>query len=128
MARLLIIDDEPNAAAALAALLRQKGHDVACAETVGSGLSRLRKDRPDLVVLDLGLPRIDGLELLEALAGEPAFEDLRVAVYSGRDDPDAVELARRLGACDYIVKGASFTDTYARIEHCLRQSPGQRSA
>jgi DNA-binding response OmpR family regulator len=123
MAKLLIIDDEPSAAAALAALLRQKGHDVTCAETAGSGLTRLRKDRPDLVLLDLSLPRVDGLELLEALAGEPTFEDLRVAVYSGRDDPEAVELARRLGACDYIIKGSDVRETYDRIESCLKQLP-----
>jgi DNA-binding response OmpR family regulator len=119
MARLLIIDDEPHAAAALAMLLRHKGHDVACADNVGSGLTRLKKDRPDLVVLDLGLPRVDGLELLEALAGEPAFEDLRIAVYSGRDDREAIEMARRLGACDYILKGPDFWQTCERIESCL---------
>ena len=123
MARLLIIDDEPSGAAALAALLRQKGHDVACAQTVGTGLTHLRRDRPDLLLLDLGLPRIDGLELLEALSGEPAFEDLRVAVYSGRDDPEAVELARRLGACDYIIKGSDVRETFDRIETCLSQRP-----
>jgi DNA-binding response OmpR family regulator len=125
MANLLIIDDDVPASAALAALLRREGHQVACAPSAGEALSRLRQGEPDLVLLDLTMPRVDGLELFEALNDEPRFQGLRVAIYSGRDEPGAVDEARRLGACDYILKGGDWSHTYDRIKACLgsQQTP-----
>ena len=120
MSSLLIIEDDRDASAALAALLRSRGHEVACAGTAGEALGRLRHCRPDLLLLDLGLPRgVDGLDLLDALSREPRFTDLSVVVYSGRDDPDAVAAARRSGAMDYIVKGGGWEQACRRIEECL---------
>ena len=120
MPNLLIVDDDRRTSAALAGLLRLHGHDVRCAHAVGPALHELRRDRPDLVLLDLGLPRVDGLDLLEALAEEPGLSAVPVAVYSGRSDPQAVAAAKRLGACDYIIKGADrWEHTYRRIESCL---------
>jgi DNA-binding response OmpR family regulator len=119
MANLLIIDDDVPASAALAALLRREGHQVTCAPSAGEALSRLRQADPDLVLLDLTMPRVDGLDLFEALSEEPRFQGLRVAIYSGRDEPGAVDTARRLGACDYILKGGDWGQTYDRIKACL---------
>jgi DNA-binding response OmpR family regulator len=119
MANLLIIDDDVPASAALAALLRREGHQVTCARNAREALSRLRQEEPDLVLLDLTMPRVDGLELLEALTDEPRFQGLRVAIYSGRDEPAAFDAARRLGACDYILKGGDWGQTYDRIRACL---------
>ena len=119
MANLLIIDDDVPASAALAALLRREGHQVTCAPSAGDALSRLRQGDPDLVLLDLTMPRVDGLDLFEALTDEPRFRGLRVAIYSGRDEPDAVDAARRLGAGDYIIKGGDWGQTYDRIKACL---------
>ena len=65
------------------------------------------------------MPRVDGMDLFEALTDEPRFSGLRVAIYSGRDEPGAVDEARRLGACDYILKGGDWTQTYDRIKACL---------
>jgi DNA-binding response OmpR family regulator len=121
MSNLLIIDDDASQSAALAALLRREGHQVTQAASAGEALRHLRQDvcAPDLVLLDLGLPRVDGLDLLDALTDEPQFAGLRVAVYSGRDEPESRERSRRLGACDYIVKGTDWEQTYARIRSCL---------
>ena len=119
MSNLLIVDDDQSASAALASLLRRYGHDVSCAHSVADALHRLRQEKPDLVLLDLGLPRIDGLDLLDALSGEPGMAAVPVAVFSGRDEPGAVEAARRLGACDYILKGSDWEQTYRRIQSCL---------
>ena len=119
MASLLIIDDDVSSSAALAALLRREGHDVRCAPSAGEALSRLRDGDPDLVLLDLTMPRVDGLDLFDALTDEPRFRNLRVAIYSGRDEPAAQDAARRLGACDYIVKGGEWPQTYDRIKACL---------
>jgi DNA-binding response OmpR family regulator len=114
MSRVLIIDDDVAQSALLARLIRANGHEADCAATAGQALSRLR-DQPDLVLLDLGMPRVDGLELLAALGEESRFENLRVAVYSGRAEPEAFEAARKLGACDFILKGEDGQVTLDRI-------------
>src|SRR5947209_4890405 len=119
MANLLIIDDDLNSAGAMAALLRREGHDAECVGSAGAALSYLRENDPDLVLLDLTLPHVDGLDLLRALSDEPRFSHLRVAVYSARDEEASLKAAWQGGACDYILKGSSWPDTYQRIRSCL---------
>ena len=115
MSQVLLIDDEQSSSAAVAALLRREGVEVACAPTALEALSRIRQSPPDLVVLDLGMPRTDGLDLLDALMDEPRFEDLRVVVFSGRCDPETVARAKELGARDFIEKGAAWEEVRGRL-------------
>ncbi|HYO08000.1 MAG TPA: response regulator [Tepidisphaeraceae bacterium] len=124
MSSLLIVEDDSSTSAALGALLRMHGHDVASAQSAVEALSQLRRHQPDLVLLDLGLPRVDGLDLLDALADEPCFSGIPVVVYSGRAEPDTVTAAKQLGACDYIVKSEDWNQTYQRIEACLARTAG----
>src|SRR2546423_15091612 len=107
MADLLLIDDDPQQCELLALLLRREGHDAVCVNSASAALTHLRhaEPEPDLILLDLTMPGIDGLDLLDAITEEPRFAHLPVAVYSGRDDPESHALAQRLGARDYIVKG-----------------------
>jgi two-component system, OmpR family, KDP operon response regulator KdpE len=122
MSHLLIVEDDTDTAAALAALLRKRGHGVACAGSAGEALHQLHHGQPDLLLLDLGLPRVDGLDLLDALAEEPQFSELPVVVYSGRTDADSVTTALRHGAMDYIVKGGPWEQTCQRVESCLARA------
>ena len=84
MANLLIVDDDETGARALARLLEVEGHHATCASSAGSALLHMREDDPDLVLLDLTMPQVNGLELLDALAAEPRFAHVRFAVYSQR--------------------------------------------
>jgi two-component system KDP operon response regulator KdpE len=122
MSHLLIVDDDVNTSAALAALLRARGHDVECAGNVGEALRQLQTAQPELLLLDLGLPRVDGLDLLKALAEEPQYSDLPVVVYSGPTDVRVVKTALRRGAGDYIVKGGPWEQTCRRIESRLSRT------
>ena len=115
MSTLLIVDDDCRAAEALALMLRREGHEVETACDAGQALEHLRRTEPDLVLLDLGMPRVDGMDLLEALKDDPRFAGMRVAVFTGRHEPGTEDLARRLGACDFIEKGADWPVLYARI-------------
>jgi DNA-binding response OmpR family regulator len=115
MSSLLIIDDDTRTAEALALLLRREGHEAATVADAGKALEHLRRHDPDLVLLDLGMPRVDGMDLLDALKDEPRFSGLRIAVLTGRDDPQTAEAARRLGACDFIEKGVDWDTLYGRI-------------
>jgi len=124
MAELLIVDDDRDAADALTALLRARGHQVRWAPDAGGALAQIRHDPPDLVLLDLGLPRVFGLDLLDAMRDEPSLAPVAVAVYTGHDDPATRARAARLGACGFIAKGRPLQAIWADIETCLtrRQS------
>lgn len=116
MASILIIDDDPHLAAPLAAVLRRDGHEADYVPGVREALGHLHGNEPDLILLDLSMPHTDGLQLLDALRDEPRLSDVRVAVYTGRTDDQSREAARKLGACDYIVKGPNWDEIYARIK------------
>ena len=72
------------------------------------------------MLLDLRMPRVGGLDLLEALGNEGRFAHVPVALFTGTDDPDARSAAEQLGARDYILKGQDWPDTRSRIERCLK--------
>jgi DNA-binding response OmpR family regulator len=117
--QLLIIEDEPGIRRALAHALTERGHGVATSPNGMTGLSDAVANRPDLVVLDLGLPDIDGVELLRMLR---AVSDVPVIVATARDDELSVVRALDAGADDYVVKpfGAGHLD--ARVRAVLRRS------
>jgi two-component system KDP operon response regulator KdpE len=115
MAYLLIVDDDIDGAAALAARLRKEGHDAHFVASVPAAMTRLRQRRPDLLLLDIGMPDFDGLEMLRALHADPRYEDLRVVVFSGSTDPQVRTSAVRLGALDFIPKSLGWSDILARI-------------
>jgi DNA-binding response OmpR family regulator len=126
MARLLIVDDEEQVSTALAMLLRHEGHEAFCANCAGDALFQLQHNRPDLVLLDLMMPDVDGLDLLDAIEEDSRFFDVPVAVLSARSDDEAIVKARKLGACDYIVKGMDWDHTYAKIrQHLPAEEPGE---
>ena len=123
MSSLLIIDDDTRTAEASALMLRREGHEAQTVADAGQALEHLRRHDPDLVLLDLGMPRVDGMDLLDALKDEPRFPGLRIAVFTGRDDAQTAESARRLGACDFIEKGVDWNTLYARIKANLAAAP-----
>ena len=124
MAVVLIVDDDPTQSAPLAALLRREGHEAVCADSAGEARRRLREGIPDLLLVDIMMPTTNGLEAMDALTEEPAFADVRFAVFSASDDPAFIAEARRLGACAYIHKGQS----WEAIHEHLRPHLGGRSA
>ncbi|MEE6307372.1 response regulator transcription factor [Plantactinospora veratri] len=121
MARLLLIEDDPAIRTPLLHALRDRGHAVAAVQSAMTGLQRVLDDRPDLVVLDLGLPDLDGLELLRMLR---AVNSTPVIIATARDEE--VEIIRGLdaGADDYVVKPFTAAQLDARIRAVLRRGAG----
>ena len=120
MALVLIVDDDPNQSAPVAALLRREGHEAVCVTSAGEARRYLREQTPDLVLADVMMPVTSGLEALDALTDDPAFADLRFAVFSGSDDPADVAEARRLGAVAYIQKGQPWEAVLERLRPHLQ--------
>jgi two-component system KDP operon response regulator KdpE len=120
--RLLIVDDELAFLRALTLSLRARGYEVDVAANGEAGLEAASAKRPDLVVLDLGLPGLSGLEVLRRLR---SWTEVPVIVLSARhSEPTKVE-ALDLGADDYVTKPFGFEELLARIRAAVRKSqPG----
>jgi two-component system, OmpR family, KDP operon response regulator KdpE len=125
VAQLLVIEDDERIRTALIRALRDRGHAVTSAGTALAGLRQAVEDRPDLVVLDLGLPDLDGRELLRMLR---AVSTVPVVVATARDDDDSVVQALDAGADDYVVKPFRADQLEARIRAVLRRAAGPADA
>jgi two-component system, OmpR family, KDP operon response regulator KdpE len=117
--RILLVDDDATLRQTLAIGLRAQGHEVLLAADGRSALQAAREDQPDLVVLDLGLPDLSGVEVLRDLR---TWSRLPVVVLSARDgSPDKVE-ALDLGADDYVTKPFGADELLARIRAAARRA------
>ncbi|MET8474280.1 response regulator transcription factor [Streptomyces sp. NPDC006422] len=118
MPHLLVVEDDPALRNALVRALRDRGHAVATAATGMAGLDAAVTDRPDLVVLDLGLPDVDGSRILRMLR---AVSDVPVIVATARDEEPEMVAVLGDGADDYIVKPFGAAQLDARIKAVLRR-------
>ncbi|MEV0527036.1 response regulator transcription factor [Streptomyces sp. NPDC050439] len=118
MAHLLVVEDDPQLRGALVRALRDKGHAVATAPSGMAGLNAAVTHRPDLVVLDLGLPDVDGGQVLRMLR---AVSDVPVIVATARDDEPEMVAILEDGADDYIVKPFGAAQLDARVKAVLRR-------
>ena len=119
MTRVLVVDDEPQILRALAINLRARHHDVFTADTGAGALATAASNPPDLVILDLGLPDIDGIEVIRGLRG---WSSAPIVVLSGRTDgADKVD-ALDAGADDYLTKPFGVDELMARMRAVTRRA------
>ncbi|HEY8180828.1 MAG TPA: sigma-54 dependent transcriptional regulator [Thermoanaerobaculia bacterium] len=116
MAKILIVDDEQSIRSTLAKILEDEGHRTALADSGEEGLAQFARDEFDLIILDLWLPGVDGMTVLERLrsAGAPP-----VIVISGHGNIDTAVRATRLGAYDFLEKPLSLERVILTINHAL---------
>ena len=114
--KILIADDEPNIVISLEFLLTREGYAVAVAYDGIEALARIHAERPDLVILDVMMPRRNGFEVCQDLRQDPRFKDLRILMLTakGRDTEVAKGLA--LGADAYMTKPFSTRELVARVK------------
>jgi two-component system KDP operon response regulator KdpE len=119
MTRILVVDDEPQILRALGTNLRARGFEIDVAETGEEALELAARHRPDLVIVDLGLPGIDGVEVVRGLRG---WSTVPIVVLSVRDgEADKVE-ALDAGADDYVTKPFGMDELLARTRAALRRA------
>ena len=121
MTRVLVVDDEPPIVRAVAANLRVRGFEVVTAASGETALAAVETHQPDCVVLDLGLPGIDGLEVLRRLR---TWTEIPVVVLTAVDGERDKVTALDLGADDYVTKPFGVAELMARIRVALRHARG----
>ncbi len=123
----LVIEDEPQIRRLIQLTLESSGFAVAQAETGKEGLSRSTADHPDAIVLDLGLPDMDGIEVLKAIRGRSTIPVLILSVRSGEAD---VISCLDAGADDYLMKPFRQGELVARVKAAIRhrQRPEEKGA
>jgi two-component system OmpR family response regulator len=129
-ARLLVVEDEPNILELLSASLRYAGFDVATADNGHDALKSAQASRPDLMVLDVMMPGIDGFEVLRRMRSDGIH--CPVVFLTARDATEDKVTGLTLGGDDYVTKPFSLEEVVARIRAVLRRSgiatPGAESA
>ena len=118
--RILIVDDDAQILKALRINLAARGYEVTLARTGPEALDQAAKSRPELVVLDLGLPGLSGIQVIEGLRG---WTDMPILVVSGRSDSADKVDALDAGADDYVTKPFAIDELLARIRALTRRSP-----
>ena len=118
MSVLVLIEDDPAIRTALERALSRRGHAVYAAPTAMAGLELVTSRSPDVVVLDLGLPDVDGIQVLGMIRGISAVP---VIVATARDDENEMVRVLDLGADDYVVKPFSAEQLEARLRAVLRR-------
>jgi DNA-binding response OmpR family regulator len=121
VAFLLLIEDDPAIRIPLIRALRERGHAVVAAHTSMGGLQTALDERPDLVILDLGMPDLDGLELLKMLR---AVSAVPIIIATARDSDADVVRGLDVGADDYLVKPFTAAQLDARVRAVLRRGAG----
>jgi two-component system KDP operon response regulator KdpE len=117
-ARILIVDDEPNIIATVGPLLRARGYDVLSAMSGRAALQAVERDKPDLIVLDLGLPDIDGVEVCRRVRHTASVPILILSARGAEGDKVS---ALDAGADDYVTKPFGAEELLARIRATLRR-------
>ncbi|HQO27756.1 MAG TPA: response regulator [Candidatus Pacearchaeota archaeon] len=122
MKKILIIEDNEEIMGLLSQKISDVGYQVIEARDGEEGLRLLRSDQPDLVLLDIILPNIDGLELLKRKQALSETKDIPVVVISNSGAPAEISQARRLGAVDWITKTEfSLQETIDKIEKIIKE-------
>ena len=113
--RILIVDDDVDAVEALGELLRDCGHEVATARDGPQALDRARLHRPDVVLLDISMPEMDGYEVAKRIRGDLGLYDALLVALSGYGEDRHRRLAREAGFDHHVLKPVDF----AKLEELL---------
>ena len=102
--KLLIVEDEPMLMEMYLAKLNKQDLNIFSANTAEQGFTIAKKEKPDLILLDILFPQGNGIDLLEKIRKDMAIKDIKVLTFSNYDEPDTKKRAMQLGSIDYLIK------------------------
>ncbi len=115
----LIVDDEPNIAISLEFLMKREGYRVTVARDGEEGLAHIRRDRPDLVILDVMMPKLDGFEVCEQVRADESLNPVRILMLTAKGREAEMKKGLLLGADDYMPKPFSTRDLVNKVKSLL---------
>jgi DNA-binding response OmpR family regulator len=124
-ATILIVDDEPNIILSLRFLLTKAGYTVRTAKDGEQALTEIEREQPDLVLLDVMMPKLDGFSVCQRIRANAAWSGVRVILLTARGRDIEREKGLQLGADDYITKPFSTKDAIDRVAAVLAKGRGQ---
>ena len=119
---ILVVDDEQDVLRLVTSNLKRAGYETIIAEDGGQALNKARNEKPDLMILDLMLPSISGLEVCRSLKGDPAMADMPVIMLTARDEEIDRVVGFELGADDYVTKPFSPRELVLRVQSLLKRA------
>ena len=118
---ILLVEDEPTLQKTLSLALENEGYTVQKALDGETGIKTARETKPDLILLDLVLPKMDGFEALAELKKDEVIKEIPVIVLINLENPQDIEKATSLGAADYVVKALyDLKEVIAKIKEILK--------
>lgn len=123
MAQILIVDDDAEVLGTVWRALSREGHEVALAESAQQARDRIEQGVPDLLILDIMMPQVSGLDLCRELRGEQRYKTLPILFLSARWRTDDIVEGLDAGGDDYITKPFELKELNARVRALLRRSP-----
>ena len=125
MAKILVVEDEASLQKAMMDVLAMNNYEVAGASDGEEGLRLARELHPDLILLDIILPKMNGFDVLKAIKGDDAMKDIPVIVLTNLESSGDIEQALTLGATTYLVKtNYDLDDIVKRVKYSLKNSMG----
>lgn len=120
--KILIVDDEQDLVKLIRYHLEKDGYKVICAYNGEDALFLTRKERPELIILDLMLPKIDGLEVCKKIKAEQELASIAIVMLTAKGEESDITMGLKLGADDYITKPFSPKELVARVQAVLRRT------
>jgi DNA-binding response OmpR family regulator len=118
-AKVLLVDDDPVILKLLQVNFEMEGYKVMTANDGVEGLEKARKERPDIVLLDIMMPRMDGLEVTKALKGDASTKDIPIILLSAKAQASDVQVGKDMGADDYLTKPFDPLELLDRVNELL---------
>jgi DNA-binding response OmpR family regulator len=119
---ILIVDDEPSIVVPIQFLMKQQGYNVLVAENGEDALDVIYKYKPDLILLDIMLPRIDGYEVCEIVRLDPEYRDIKIIFLTAKGREVEIAKGLALGANAYITKPFSNTELITKVKELLNNT------
>ena len=119
MARILIADDEPNIVVSLEFLMRRQGYDVRVATNGEGVLAAVSEFAPDLILLDVMMPRMSGYDVCQKVRENPAWQGIRIVMLSAKGRDIEVSKGMAVGADAYVTKPFATADLVAQVQALL---------
>lgn len=116
---ILVVDDEPNIVLSLEFLMKQAGFEVRVARDGEAALEAVRERRPDLILLDVMMPKRDGFDVCQTIRANPEWSQVRIIMLTAKGREVEREKGLALGADDYITKPFSTRDVVERVKQYL---------